>query len=92
MARCGPKACSTNRPKKSHGSGTLRVTGCNICKNLRFAGAREAGLTEELVGDITDDFEQSDLPARYKLAVRYADVIINDPHGLSDDDKAALTA
>jgi AhpD family alkylhydroperoxidase len=68
-----------------------RVTGCNICKNLRFAGAREEGLTEDLVDAITDDYERSTLPLRYKLAVRYADVIIDDPHGLSDDLKAALT-
>jgi AhpD family alkylhydroperoxidase len=67
-----------------------RVTGCNICKNLRFAGAREAGLTEDLVDEITDEYARSDLPSRYKLAVQYADVIINDPHGLSDDAKAAL--
>src|SRR5690606_18413108 len=26
-----------------------RVTGCGICKNLRFDGAVEAGLTEDLV-------------------------------------------
>jgi AhpD family alkylhydroperoxidase len=68
-----------------------RVTGCNICKNLRFAGAREAGLTEDLVDEITDDYIESELPERYKLAVRFADVIIHDPHGLGDDDKVALT-
>jgi AhpD family alkylhydroperoxidase len=67
-----------------------RVTGCNICKNLRFAGAREAGLTEELVDDIDEDYEDSDLPDRFKLAVRYADVIINDPGGLSGTLKAEL--
>ena len=31
-----------------------RVTGCNICKNLRFDGARDAGLTEDLVTEIDD--------------------------------------
>jgi AhpD family alkylhydroperoxidase len=59
-----------------------RVTGCNICKNLRFAGARSAGLTEDLVDEIDDDYASSDLPRRYKLAVRFADVIIGDPSGL----------
>jgi alkylhydroperoxidase family enzyme len=58
------------------------VTGCNICKNLRFAGARSAGLTEDLVDEIDDDYASSDLPRRYKLAVRFADVIIGDPSGL----------
>ena len=67
-----------------------RVTGCNICKNLRFAGAREGGLTEDLVDEIDDDYADSTLPARYKLAVRLADVIINDPGGLSDELRADL--
>ena len=67
-----------------------RVTGCNICKNLRFAGAREAGLSEDLVDDIDDDYASSDLPNRFKLAVRYADVIINDPAAMPDALKAEL--
>jgi AhpD family alkylhydroperoxidase len=67
-----------------------RVTGCNICKNLRFAGAREAGLTEDLVEQVDDAFAAGDLPDRYKLAVRYADVIIGNPSGLPDELKAAL--
>lgn len=62
-----------------------RVTGCNICKNLRFAGARSAGLTEDMVGAIDDDYDSSDLPRRYKLSVRFADVIIGDPTGLSPE-------
>ena len=68
------------------------VTGCNICKNLRFAGAREAGLTEELVDDIDDDYASTELPHRFKLAVRYADVIINDPAGMPEPLKAELLA
>ena len=56
-----------------------RVTGCGICRNLRFAGARAAGLAESHVARIDDDFEASDLPARWKLAIRFADVLIHDP-------------
>jgi AhpD family alkylhydroperoxidase len=67
-----------------------RVTGCNICKNLRFAGARDDGLTEAQIDEIDDDYSSSDLPERYKLAVRYADVIIGDPAGMPDDLKTAL--
>jgi AhpD family alkylhydroperoxidase len=67
-----------------------RVTGCNICKNLRFAGARAAGLSEELVDAIDVDFADSDLPTRYKLAVRYTDVIIGNPQGLPVDLADAL--
>jgi AhpD family alkylhydroperoxidase len=69
-----------------------RVTGCNICKNLRFAGAREGGLTEELVDEINDAYADSDLPDRYKLAVRFADVIISDPSGASSELHAELRA
>jgi len=69
-----------------------RVTGCNICKNLRFAGARDDGLTEDLVTKITDGYEGSELPERFKLAIRYADVLITDPKSLTDDLRDALLA
>lgn len=69
-----------------------RVTGCNICKNLRFEGARDDGLTEELVAGIADDYADRDLPERLKLVIRYADVLITDPKDLTDDLRAALLA
>ncbi|MGH8984600.1 MAG: carboxymuconolactone decarboxylase family protein [Acidimicrobiia bacterium] len=69
-----------------------RVTGCNICKNLRFAGARDDGLTEDLVTEITDGYEGSELPERFKLAIRYADVLITDPKSLTHDLRVALLA
>jgi alkylhydroperoxidase family enzyme len=55
-----------------------RITGCGICKNLRFDGAREAGLTEAAVDLIDDRFRESDLPDRWKLAIRMADALIAD--------------
>ena len=67
-----------------------RVTGCNICKNLRFAGARDGGLTEDLVDEIVDGYAESELPDRYKLVIRYADVLITDPKAMTDDLRAAL--
>jgi len=54
-----------------------RVTGCGICKNLRFDGARAAGLTEDHVGRIGDGTDA--LPARWQLAARIADALIDDP-------------
>lgn len=69
-----------------------RVTGCNICKNLRFAGARDGGLPEDLVTGITDGYETGELPERFKLAIRYADVLITDPKGVTDDLRTALLA
>ena len=56
-----------------------RVTGCAICRNLRFDGAREAGLSEDHVEHIEDGYESSDLPERWKLTLRWADAIIGHP-------------
>ena len=62
-----------------------RTVDCKICRNLRFDGAVEAGLTEDLVELIEDGYESSDLPHRFKLAVRYTDVLITDPSTLTDE-------
>ncbi|MEW6267742.1 MAG: carboxymuconolactone decarboxylase family protein [Thermodesulfobacteriota bacterium] len=66
-----------------------RVTGCGICRNLRFAGAREAGLTEELVDEIRDGFEDGALPERLKVVLRFVDVLLGPAPGEVD---AALAA
>jgi alkylhydroperoxidase family enzyme len=49
-------------------------------------------LTEELVDQIGDGFESGTLPSRYKLAVRLADVIVSDPHGLDQQLRSDLLA
>ena len=69
-----------------------RVTGCGICKNLRFRGARDAGLTEAHVERIEDGYEQADLPARWKLAARYADALIHSPGSVETELSEALLA
>jgi alkylhydroperoxidase family enzyme len=66
-----------------------RVTGCGICKNLRFASAREQGLEEQSVALIEDGFAATDLPHRWKLAVRLADALIADAR-VDADLRAAL--
>jgi alkylhydroperoxidase family enzyme len=53
-----------------------RRTGCGICKNLRFAGAKAAGLDEARVDLIADGFETSALPTRWKLAIRWTDALL----------------
>jgi len=53
-----------------------RRTGCGVCKNLRFAGARAAGLDEARVDLIADGYQASALPARWKLAIRYTDALL----------------
>jgi AhpD family alkylhydroperoxidase len=55
-----------------------RVTGCGICKNLRFDSARDEGLDEARVDLIVDGYEATDLPPRWKLAIRLADALIAD--------------
>jgi alkylhydroperoxidase family enzyme len=55
-----------------------RITGCGICKNLRFATAREQGLDEHAVTLIDDAYVDSTLPHRWKLAIRLADALIGD--------------
>jgi alkylhydroperoxidase family enzyme len=55
-----------------------RITGCGICKNLRFATAQEQGLDEESVALIEDGYDDTELPHRWKLAIRLADALIAD--------------
>jgi alkylhydroperoxidase family enzyme len=69
-----------------------RKVDCKICRNLRFAGAIDAGLTEDLVELIEDGYDNTELPERIKLAIRYTDVLITDPSSLDDDLRAALAA
>jgi alkylhydroperoxidase family enzyme len=68
-----------------------RVTGCGICKNLRFETAREQGLEEEHVDLIDDEYAASALPARWKLAALLADALIADAR-VDPDLRAALLA
>ena len=66
-----------------------RVTGCGICRNLRFAGARDGGLGEDLVEQIRDDHAASALPERFKLALRFVDVLIGPTPGAVDGELVA---
>jgi alkylhydroperoxidase family enzyme len=67
-----------------------RVTGCAICRNLRFDGAREQGLTEAYVEQIVDGYEQSTLPDRWKAAVGWTDTVIGFPADATDAQRDAL--
>jgi AhpD family alkylhydroperoxidase len=59
-----------------------RTTGCNYCRNVRFAGARDAGLDEERVALIADGFASSALSERHKAAIRWTDAFLHDPGGV----------
>ncbi len=68
-----------------------RVTGCGICKNLRFESARAEGLDEASVDLIVDGYADSALPPRWKLAARLADSLIADAH-VDEELRAELLA
>lgn len=68
-----------------------RITGCGICKNLRFDGARAAGLDEASVALVDDGYATTDLPERWKLAIRLADALIADAR-VDTELRAALLA
>lgn len=53
-----------------------RTTGCGYCRNVRFASAREAGLTEERVALVADGWETSTLSSRHKAAIALTDVVL----------------
>ena len=69
-----------------------RTTGCNYCKAVRFEGARDAGLTEERVDLIDDDYGSSALGDRDKAVIAYVDTMLHDPHGLTSAQRDALLA
>jgi AhpD family alkylhydroperoxidase len=56
-----------------------RVIDCRLCRSLRFAGARAAGLTEERVDLITDGYEASDLSPAHKAVLRLTDHFLRAP-------------
>jgi len=69
-----------------------RVTDCRFCRNVRFAGARERGLSEDLVDLINDEWETSGLSPRHKAALRLADAFLAEPKPLAASTRAELLA
>lgn len=67
-----------------------RVTDCAFCKNVRFDGARQAGLTEDQVELIHDGYEQSVLSDEQKLVLRYTDAYLVDAAHLDPALAAAM--
>jgi alkylhydroperoxidase family enzyme len=58
---------------------------------VRFAVAKQDGLTEDLVEQIRDGYEHSDLPVRHQRALRFADALLN-LQTLAAADRAELQA
>jgi len=67
-----------------------RITNCVFCRNVRFSQAREDGLDESQVEQITDGYAGSALDERSKLIVRYADFFLKDPSGLDANTRQAM--
>jgi len=61
-----------------------RIVDCVVCKNTRFAGPREQGLTEDIVDQIRDGFEASDLTPRQKAVLRWTDAFLS-PEPVPDE-------
>ena len=55
---------------------SARTIGCKICSNTRNAVALQQGVTEEILDQVTDQYEQSELTETQKVALRYADSIL----------------
>lgn len=67
-----------------------RKVNCVFCKSVRYDIAKEAGLSEDRVGMIEDDFKDSELSDREKLVLVFTDQYLNDPTGLTEQVKAEL--
>jgi AhpD family alkylhydroperoxidase len=67
-----------------------RVTGCNYCKAVRFAGATRDGLSEEQIARIDDDYVRSDLSDAQKTVLRFTDAFLTDPGRLPTAVRAEL--
>ncbi len=69
-----------------------RKVNCVFCKSVRYDIAREAGLSEDKVAMIEDDFKDSELSDREKLVLAFTDQYLDDPAGLGEALKAELLA
>lgn len=68
-----------------------RVVNCAASQNVRIAGAVDEGLVEEIVADIGNDYESSELlTEQEKAALRLTDALLFDPSSLTEADVARL--
>lgn len=69
-----------------------RKVNCVFCKSVRYDIAIEAGLSEDKVAQIEDDYLDSDLGEREKLILAFTDQYLNDPAGISPQLQSQLMA
>jgi len=58
---------------------SARAVGCETCRNLRFSGAQEQGLTEADVDLLEDSYAESALSDRWKAALAWSDAVTGAP-------------
>ena len=58
---------------------SARAVGCETCRNLRFSGAQEQGLTEADVDLLEDGYAESELSPRWKAALAWSDAVTGAP-------------
>ena len=69
-----------------------RTIDCPICKAIRFAGARQEGLGEDVIERVRDGYEHSDLTPRQKLVLRTVDAFLSSPSELDSELRRELLA
>jgi alkylhydroperoxidase family enzyme len=70
-----------------------RVTGCKFCRNVRFARARQDGLTETIVDLVADGYEVTALSEAHKAVIALTDAFLGDPRaGLAEATRRGLLA
>ena len=67
-----------------------RTVNCVFCKAVRYDIAIEAGLDEEKVAQIDDEFESSNLTEREKLIIKFTDYYLQDPTGMTSEFKRQM--
>ena len=68
-----------------------RITECGFCRKVRFDKAVKGGLQEDVVDDITDNYETSaKLTDAEKAVLKFTDALIHDPALMDDNAQAAL--
>lgn len=69
-----------------------RITACGFCRQVRFAKPLAAGLGEDLIDEVTDDYAASTkLSDAQKAALRFTNALIHDPEFLDVSASTALT-
>ena len=69
-----------------------RTVNCVYCKSVRYREAREDGLTEARAALVGEDYANSELTRREKLAIGLADAYLGFPAGMSRELALALAA